>query len=235
LARLRQRLTAAAALVFLALAVAAGFLGLAAHTQALRAQVAAQEAQQQREVAEDARGRAENQRQQAETARAQADAQRRQADTARTQADIQRRAAEMRLAAADELLDGDGKTEQLRQCLAATERAQSQPPPPASREFFLGRWHVDQGGGTTDVDWNADGTCATRNVFEGGTHAVDLTANVCTWQFEKRSDNEFVINYRSTKLGDNYPRRLLFRIINPSRIHNIDLNYDAYRIVCPRH
>jgi hypothetical protein len=233
LARLRQRLTAAAALVFLALAVAAGFLGLAARTQALRAQQAAEESQKQREAADDARGRAENQRQQAEAARVQAEAQRRQAEAARAQADMQRRAAELRLAAADELLDGNGKIEELRQCLASTERAQSQPPPPASRAFFVGRWHVDQGAGTTDVDWRDDGTCATRNVFEGGAHALDLKADVCTWQFERRSDNEFVIDYRSTKLGDNYPRRLSFRIVNPTRIHNIDLNYDAFRIVCP--
>jgi hypothetical protein len=220
LARLRQRLTAAAALVFLALAVAAGFLGLAAHTQALRAQVAAQEAQQQREVAEDARGRAESQRQQAEMARAEADA--------------RRQLAELRLAVADELLD-DGNIEKLRQCVALTERAQSQPPPSASREFFLGRWHVDQGTITTDVDWRADGTCGTRSLFDRGTQAPDLKADVCTWQFERRSDNEFVINYRSAKLGDNFPRRLSFKIISPARIHNIDLNYDAYRIVCPRH
>jgi tetratricopeptide (TPR) repeat protein len=34
-------------------------------------------------------------------------------------------------------------------------------------------------------------------------------------------------------LGDNYPRRLLFKIVNPTRIHNIELNYDAFKIVCP--
>jgi tetratricopeptide (TPR) repeat protein len=146
---------------------------------------------------------------------------------------MQRGMAEMRLAAADELLDGNGKIEELRQCLASTERSALQPPPAASREFFVGRWHVDQGAGTTDVDWRDDGTCATRNVFEGGTHALDLKADVCIWQFERRSDNEFVINYRSTKLGDSYPRRLSFRIVNPARIHNIDQNYDAFRIVCP--
>jgi tetratricopeptide (TPR) repeat protein len=214
-ARMRQRLTAAAALVFLALAVGAGALGLVARTQALRAQQAAAEAEQ-------ARGQADRQRQQAEVARAQAVAQRRQ--------------AEMRLAAADELLEGDGKAEELRQCLASTERAALRPPPTASREFFVGRWHVDQvdqGAGSTDVDWGDDGTCVFRNMFEAGARSLDLKAEVCTWQFEARSEHEFVIRYQSKKLSGNGSGRLAFKIVNPTRIHNIDQGYDAFRIVCP--
>jgi eukaryotic-like serine/threonine-protein kinase len=190
-ARLRQRLTAAAALVFLGLAVAAGFLGFVAQTQKLKAQQAA-------EVA-----------------------------------DRQRQQAEMRLAAADELLDSNGKIEELRQCLALTARMALQPPPPASREFFVGRWHVDQGGSSTDVDWRDDGTCATRNIFEDSTHPLDLKADVCTWQFEKVADDAFVVAYQSTRLGDKYPKRLSFKIVNPVRIHNTELNYDAFRVVCP--
>jgi tetratricopeptide (TPR) repeat protein len=232
-ARLRQRLTAAAALVFLCLAVAAGFLGFVAQTQKLKAQQAAEEAQKQRAQAENARGQAETQRQEAESARKLAEQQRQQAEAARQLTDLQRQQAELRLAAADELLDGNNKIEELRQCLASTARTASRPPPLASRDFFVGRWHVDQGGGSSDVDWRDDGTCETRNIFAGGKHPLDLQADVCTWQFEKVADDAFVINYTSTKLGDNFPKRLSFKIINPVRIHNVDLGYDAFRIVCP--
>jgi tetratricopeptide (TPR) repeat protein len=232
-ARLRQRLTAAAALVFLALAAASGFLGLAAHTQSQKAERAAEEAQTRREQAEEARTQADNQRQQAEAARSQAEAQRQQAVAARQQADALRQLSEVRLAAADELLDSNGKTEELRQCLASTERLGSRPRPVGSREFFVGRWHVDQRVGSTDVDWRADGTCAIRNVFAGSPHALDLKADVCTWQYEKQSDDEFVIKYQSTQLGGSYPKRLVFKLISPTRIHNVELNYDAFKIVCP--
>jgi tetratricopeptide (TPR) repeat protein len=234
-ARLRQRLTAAAAVVFLALAAASGFLGLAAYTQSLKAQRAAEEAQTRREQAEEARTQADNQRQQAEAARTQAEAQRQQAVAARQQADTLRQLSEVRLAAADELLDSNGKTEELRQCLASTERLGSRPRPAGSREFFIGRWHVDQrtGAFSTDVDWRADGTCVIRKIFAGTAHALDLKTDVCTWQYEKQSDNEFVIKYQSTQLGDSYPKRLVFKIISPTRIHNTELNYDAFKIVCP--
>jgi tetratricopeptide (TPR) repeat protein len=239
-ARRRQRLTAAAAAVFLALAVGAGFLGIVAQNQKLRAEQAADEALNQSRQAETARAQADQQRQQAETARQQAetarkqaDAQRQQAEDARRLAENRRQQAEMRLAAADELLDGNGKAEQLRQCLASTARASAHPPPPGSREFFVGRWHVDQGFGSTDVDWRADGTCESKNIFSGSVHALDLKNDVCTWQFQRVADNEFVIDYRSTQLGDNFPKRLRFKIVNPIRIHNIDFNYDAFRIVCP--
>src|SRR5262249_27711118 len=145
----------------------------------------------------------------------------------------QRQQAEMRLAAADELLDSNGKIEELRQCLASTARTAVLPPPPASREFFVGRWHVDQGGGSSDVDWRDNGTCETRNIFPDGTHPLDLKADVCTWQFEKVADDRFVVAFQSTKLGDNYPRRLSFKIVSPVRIRNTELNYDAFRVVCP--
>jgi len=225
-ARLRQRLTAAAALVFLVLAVAAGALGFIAQAQKLKAQQAAAEAERQRVAAEEARTQAEMQR-------AQAEVQRQRAESARQLAESQRQQAEQRLATADELLDSNGKIEELRQCLASSARMAAQPPPAASREFFVGRWHVDQGAGSSDVDWRDDGVCESKNIFDGGVHALDLKAEVCTWQFEKVSDSDFIINFKSSRLGDRYPRRLRFRIINPTRIHNFDLNYDAFRVVCP--
>jgi len=246
-AKLHQRLTAAAALVFLGLAVAAGFLGFVANGQKVKAQLAAEEAQQQRQQAEAARaqadhqrseaeaahGVAEQQRQQAENARRLADSQRQQAEAARRLADNQRWQAEMRLAGADELLDSNGKTEELRQCVASTVRSASLPAPVASREFFVGRWHVDQGQGTTDLDWRADGSCISKSVFESGIHSLDLTADICMWTFEKRSDNEFVISVKSDRMPDNYPRRMQFKIINATRIRNVEAGYDAFRIVCP--
>jgi tetratricopeptide (TPR) repeat protein len=226
--RLRQRLTAAAAVIFLTLAVGAGFLGVVAQKEKVRAEQAADEAKQQSRVAEEARAQAEQQRQQAETARRQADAQRQQADTARKQ-------AELGLAAADELLEGDSKAEQLRQCLASTARAGQQPAPRGSRDYFVGRWHVDQGGGqrfiSTDMDWLADGTCKSNSFFSGGVRVLEMKSDVCTWSFSQNSDNEFLIDYQSVKLGKG---QLRFRIVSPTRIHNIDQNYDAFRIVCPQ-
>src|SRR5262249_23322789 len=149
-------------------------------------------------------------------------------ESAHKLADQQRQQAELRLAAADELLDGNGKIEELRECLASTARMAARPPPPASREFFVGRWHVDQAVSSTDIDWRADGTCEARNIFDRSTHALDMQADVCTWQFEKVAADAFVIDYRSAKLSNNAPKRLSFKIVNPVRIRNIDQNYEAF-------
>src|SRR5439155_3885334 len=140
------------------------------------------------------------------------------ADTQRQQADAARKQAELGLAAADELLDGAGKAEQLRQCLASTARASLKPPPRASREFFVGRWHVDQGAGqrfvSTDMDWLDDGTCKSNASFSGGARAKDMNSDVCTWQFRQGADDEFLIDYQSVKLGKG---QLRFKIISPTR------------------
>src|SRR5262249_42091601 len=156
-------------------------------------------AQQQQFKAEQAAAEAERQRAQAEKARGQADMQRQQAEAARGLADQQRQQAEFRLAAADELLASNGKVEELRQCLASTAGLATRPAPPASGEFFVGRWHVDQGTGTTDVDWRADGTCDTRNIF-AGAQSIDVQADVCTWQFEKTAADAFVITFQSKRI-----------------------------------
>jgi tetratricopeptide (TPR) repeat protein len=161
-----------------------------------------------------------------------ADSERIIAENALKQVDIKRQLAEMRLAAADELLDGNS-IEKLRQCMASTERSALQPPPLASREFFVGRWHVDQETSSTDVDWRADGTCVTNAIFAETTHRLDLKANICTWRFQRQSDKTFVIEYQSSKLGDLFPKKLPFTIVSPTRIHNTALNYDAFRIICP--
>ena len=259
-ARLRQRLTAIAAGIFLALAIGAGALGLIARQQQTRAEQAAGEAQEQTRRADAARVVADEQRQSADTARAAADEQRRNADTARAAAEEQRRhaeelqkfaiaeatrneearklaeakrrEAELRLAAADELMD-PGKADLLRQCLAASQRAGNHPAPRVTRAYFVGRWHVDQGFGSTDIDWKEDGTCESKSVFNNDVHAMDLKNDVCTWSFEALPDNEFVVTYKSARLGDNFPKRLRFKPVSPTRIHNPELNYDATRILCP--
>jgi tetratricopeptide (TPR) repeat protein len=154
------------------------------------------------------------------------------AENARKQVDMKRRLAEMRLAAADELLDANSN-EKMRQCVASTERFALQPPPLASKEFFVGRWHVEQEENSgTDFDWRADGTCETNAIF-AETHKLDIKADICTWQFQRTSDKTFVIEYQSSKLGDSFPKKLSFTIVNPTRIHNTALNYDALRIICP--
>jgi hypothetical protein len=232
-ARLRQRLTAVAAAIFLALAVGAGALGLIARQQQVKAEQAADQAQEQSRRADAARAQADAQRQQAEDARKFAMAESARADDARKQAEVRRQQAELRLAAADELMEGDGKAEQLRRCIASTQRAAGHPPPRGTQAFFVGRWHVDQGFGSTDVDWRADGTCQSKNIFDNDVHALDLKDDVCTWTFEALPGDEFVVMYKSSRLGANYPKRLRFKIVNPTRIHNLELNYDATRILCP--
>jgi len=192
----------------------------------------------QRNAAIDQRAAAEEQRKLAEERSAEAQEQRRQADEARKLSDSQRREAVLRLAAADELLDPD-KATTMRQCIATTQRMAARPLPAANRDFFVGLWHVDQGGSSTYMDWRADGACesksvfTTENPFSGGSTPLDLKGDVCTWSYSQIGDNAFEIDYQSKLLGADFPKRLLFRIVDPTRIHNYDLNYDAFRIVCP--
>ncbi len=141
--------------------------------------------------------------------------------------------AEMRLAMADELLDLS-KRERLRQCIDFTKREAALPAGRASREFFVGRWHVIQGPNiSTDMDWFADGTCERKTFFPGSAHALDLKNDVCTWDYEQLGGGEFAIRVTSEKLGPGYPKRLRFKIVNRTRIHNVDMNYDAFRMFCP--
>ena len=246
-AKLRQRLTAIAAGVFLALAIGAGVLGFIAREQPGKAEQAAAEAQAQMRLATAARAAADEQRKNAEAARALAEEQRQKAEDAqrtilaesvrteeaRKLADARRRDAELRLAAADELME-PGKAEQLRQCLASTQRLSTHPAPQATRAYFVARWHVDQVGGSSDIDWREDGTCDFKSMlFANGAQAVDTKGDVCTWSFEALPDNEFAINVQSAALGDRFPKRLRFKPVSPTRIRNVDANYDATRIVCP--
>jgi tetratricopeptide (TPR) repeat protein len=154
-----------------------------------------------------------------------------QANDARRQADDRRLQAEQGIAAADEILESAGKIEELRGCLAATDRIAAGPPPTASKEFFTGRWHVAHQTSSTYMDWRADGACIFKAVTTG-EQSRNLKNATCRWSFEKISDFEFVVNVDENTDLD-LINKLKFRIINYNRIHNIDADYDAVRITCP--
>jgi tetratricopeptide (TPR) repeat protein len=195
-ARLFQTMTAAGAIVFALVAMAAAFSA----RQAIVARDAAVVAQ-------------------------------RQAELARQQADDKNHQAEQGIAAADEILLADGKIEQLRGCLGATERVATSMPPSPSKDFFVGKWHVVHSGSSTFMDWLSDGTCKFDQITFG-ERTSDLKDATCTWTFKKLNDDEFEINEQdNTALS--FIHDLRFKIINFSRIHNIDANYDAVRITCP--
>jgi tetratricopeptide (TPR) repeat protein len=135
-------------------------------------------------------------------------------------------------AAADEQLDSHGTGEQLRACVDSTNRLNDDPPPPASPDFMVGVWHVDQEVSSTDMDWHSDGTCVNRHLYENG-HELDLTGDRCTWTYKTLAEHEFEIDWQSTKLGPEYAKHLIFKILSPTRIHNTNINYDAFRVICP--
>ena len=55
---------------------------------------------------------------------------------------------------------------------------------------------------------------------------------MCRWDFRRVADDEFIVNFETdTPFVMGRPMR--FKIINANRIHNIDENYDALRMVCP--
>jgi tetratricopeptide (TPR) repeat protein len=135
-------------------------------------------------------------------------------------------------AAADEQLDSHGTGEQLRACVDSTNRLNDDPPPLASLDYMVGVWHVDQEVSSTDVDWRSDGTCVNRHLYENG-HELDLTGDRCTWTYKTLAEHEFEIDWQSSKLGPEYPKQLIFKILSPTRIHNTNINYDAFRVICP--
>jgi hypothetical protein len=188
---------------------------------------------------------AEDQRKIAERRNAEAQAQRKSADDARALAQKEQNLAQaqwrnafMRLAAADEMLDSE-KSKAMRQCVDSTFRMSRKAAPNGARDFFIGRWHVEQGASSTDVEWLPDGTCAIKNLFEarnlfsGGALFRDAKDMACTWRYSELGDGRFEIDYEAPGLGAEYPKQLRFRILSPATIHNVDTNYDAVRIICP--
>ncbi len=149
-------------------------------------------------------------------------------------AEDQHQRAEVMFGTAEELLEGTAAFPRLGPCLTLTEKVKSMPPPAGSQNFFVGRWHVLQDQGSTDVDWYADGTCVLRNIFQGWT-LIDkkYLPHVCTWSFQRIADHIFQIDAKFVRTdGQVINHSMQFQIINPMRIHNIDENYDAFRISC---
>ncbi len=90
----------------------------------------------------------------------------------------------------------------------------------------------DRRNSSTDVEWRGDGTCVNRHVYENGSER-NLTGDVCKWKYIPIAEHEFEIDWQSKMLGSDYPKQLFFKITSPTRIHNTQLNYDAFRIICP--
>ena len=142
-------------------------------------------------------------------------------------------------AAADEQLDAHGTGEQLRACLDSTNRLADDPASP-SLDYMVGVWHADAGASSTDMnsstdmDWRSDFTCVFRHVYQSG-HELDLKNDVCTWKYKPIAGHadEFELDWASKMLGPEYPKQLIFKIVSRTRMSNINIGYDAFRIVCP--
>ena len=92
-------------------------------------------------------------------------------------------------------------------------------------------------GTSTDMDWRSGGICVFRHIYQNG-HELDLKKDVCTWKYKPIAghDDEFEVDWDSTVLGVNYLKQLkqlIFKIVSPTRIHNVNDGYDAFRIICP--
>jgi tetratricopeptide (TPR) repeat protein len=156
--------------------------------------------------------------------------------TAKSEADAkeaQRWQAVVWAAAADEQLDAGGTGEKLRACVDSTNRL-TDDPAKASRDYMVGVWHVDQGVSSTDQEWRSDGTCVSRHIYENGFE-LDLKNDVCTWSYKPIAghDDEFEMDWASKMLGPQYTKQLIFKITSRTRMRNINVGYDAFRIICP--
>jgi tetratricopeptide (TPR) repeat protein len=81
------------------------------------------------------------------------------------------------------------------------------------------------------MDWRADGSCVINSVLSQGT-SKDLKSAICYWNFQRISDDEFVINSAEDS-GSLVKGPLQFRIMDSTRIHNEKYHYDALKIICP--
>ncbi len=177
--RRRQKIVVAWAAVLVACLMGVSWLALLASRGRKEAEVSQMHADEQAKVAKAAEGRAESEaaleraaedqakQKQALLAAAleKADEATRTANSEEDAKDKQRWQAVIWAAAADEQLDTHGTGEQLRACIAATNRL-ADDPAKATPDYMVGRWHVDQGGGSTDMGWNSDGTCVNNHMYE---------------------------------------------------------------------
>jgi hypothetical protein len=138
-------------------------------------------------------------------------------------------------AAADEQLDSGGTGEALRACVDSTNRLASDPAN-ASRDYMLGVWHVDGDLKTsTDMDWRSNGTCFQRHMYQNGNE-LDMKNDKCTWTYKPVPGHadEFEVDWNSSMLGPDYfAKQLIFKIQSRTRMRNINIGYDAFRIICP--
>jgi tetratricopeptide (TPR) repeat protein len=251
--RRRQRIVAAWAAVLAAVLVAVSALALFAmrrRNDAVRAQLIAvsalqradqqaQRAIEQQKIAQSESARALGAEQLAKSkqleltdALEKADAATGKATSEAAEKEKQRWRAVVWAAAADEQLDVHGTGGQLRACIDSTHRLNDDPPPPASLDFMVGVWHVDEGSASTDMDWHRDGTCVNRHIYQNG-HELDRTGDRCTWTYKMIAEHEFEVDYQSTMSGAEFPKQLIFKIVSPTRMRNINIGYDAFRIICP--
>ncbi len=246
--RRRQQIIAASAAVLVAVLIGVSWLALIALRGKREALSAEKRADQQAQLADEQKKAALDQKNVAvsETAKAIDAEQRANAatdeavqakDKATDEADArekQRWQAVIWAAAADEQLDAHGTGEQLRACVDSTNRL-ADDSATASRDYMLGVWHVDGDLKTsTDMDWRSDGTCINRHLYQNG-HEIDLKNDVCTWTYQLVAGHpdEFVVDFQSKMLGPIYPKHLVFKIQSRTRMRNINIGYDAFRIVCP--
>ncbi|MGB6857987.1 MAG: hypothetical protein WBE03_14015 [Terracidiphilus sp.] len=244
--RRRQRIVGAWAVVLVACLVGVSWLAVVASRGKREAVAAQQKADQeakraidQQKIAQSESARASSAEQLAKSKQVQladalgkADAATGEATSEAAQKEKQRWEAVVWAAAADEQLDAHGTGEQLRACVASTNRLANDPPPHASLDYMVGVWHVDEGFATTDMDWHSDGTCVSRHLYQNG-HEIDAKGDVCTWKFKLIDEHDFEVDYQSKILGDAYPKQLIFKIVSPTRMRNTNIGYDAFRIICP--
>jgi tetratricopeptide (TPR) repeat protein len=251
--RRRQRIVAAWAAVLVAALVGVSWLAVLASRgkrEAVAAEIKAVSAQQradqqaeraieQQKLAQSESARAVSAEQLAKSKQLQladalekADAATSKATSEAAQKEQQRWRAVVWAAAADEQLDSHGTGEQLRACIDSTNRLNNDPPPPATADFMVGVWHVDEGFASTDMDWHSDGKCVSRHLYQNGQE-IDAKNDVCTWKYKLIDEHDFEVDYQSKMLGDNYPKQLIFKILSPTRMRNTNIGYDAFRIICP--
>jgi hypothetical protein len=100
----------------------------------------------------------------------------------------------------------------------------------ATREFFLGRWQVEQQNaafrGATFADYFDDGSFTeTAELFQGDTGR--RVAVVGQWEFAKLGKDRFRL---ALKFSDGRQWNGDFTIVNRDRVHNVNENYDAVRV-----
>jgi hypothetical protein len=103
--------------------------------------------------------------------------------------------------------------------------------PEPSREFFVGRWRVDQDqgdrSGGTLITYLPDGQfVGTNELFRGGIGTKEETRG--KWDIQKIAANKFILTVHFDHGRKEFKKT--FKIVDQNRIHNVDMNYDAVRV-----